>query len=76
MDILFKIIGALGLSMIIIGVLIKPRRRKVRDILFIIGGTFLVVYSIYIRDVIFIILQVVFVAVAIYDMFKLKLKRV
>lgn len=76
MDILFKIIGAFGLLMIIIGVLVKPRGRIVRDILYIIGGIFLTTYSIYIRDVIFIILQIVFVAAAIYDMVKLRLKRV
>jgi len=69
---LFKIIGAIGLILIIVGVLIKSKNRKTRDISYIIGGLFLTIYSIYIRDVIFIVLQVVFVIVSVYDLVKLK----
>ncbi|MDP3986729.1 MAG: hypothetical protein Q8P81_00715 [Nanoarchaeota archaeon] len=71
---LFKIIGALGLIAIISGVLIKPKNREVRDILYIFGGLFLTVYSIYIKDIIFIILQIIFMIVASYDLIRLKSK--
>ena len=50
----FKFIGAAGLLMISIGLL--PKNRKRQDILHILGGGCLEVYSIHIRDAIFIIL--------------------
>ena len=71
---IFKIIGVIGLILIIFGVLIKPKNRKIRDILYIFGGISLAAYSIYIKDVIFIILQIVFILVAIYDLVKIQLK--
>lgn len=64
---IFRLLGVLGLIFIIVGVLVKRRKRKLRDILYILGGIALAAYSIYIRDTIFIILQVVFTLVAIYD---------
>lgn len=73
MDI-FKLFGVLGLILIILGVLIKPKNRKVRDILYIFGGISLLTYSAYIKDTIFIILQVVFILIAIYDFVKIQLK--
>ena len=69
---IFKIIGILGLIFIIVGVLIKPKNRKIRDILYILGGLALMVYSVHIKDIIFIILQVIFIFVAIYDFIKLQ----
>ncbi len=71
---IFKIIGAIGLILIIIGILIKSKNRKTRDILYIFGGLFLAIYSIYIKDIIFIVLQIVFIIVAVYDFGKLQLK--
>ena len=71
---IFKIVGILGLVLIISGVLIKPRNRKMRDILYIFGGLSLTTYSIYIKDVIFIVLQIIFILVAIYDLVKIQLK--
>lgn len=71
MDI-FKIFGVLGLVMIIFGILIKSKNRKLRDILYILGGLALLAYSVYINDTIFIILQIVFILVAIYDFYKIK----
>lgn len=65
---IFHLIGALGLIFIIIGVLIKERERRKRNILYIIGGIFLASYSIYIKDIIFIILQFVFIIVSVYDL--------
>ena len=60
-----KIIGAAGLMLISVGVLIK--NRKYQNILYIIGGLLLEIYSISIHDIIFIILQIVFIISAIYD---------
>ncbi|MAG02981.1 hypothetical protein CMI42_06595 [Candidatus Pacearchaeota archaeon] len=69
---IFYFLGIVGLLLIILGILIKPRNRNVRDILYIIGGLFLLGYSLFIRDYIFIVLQVVFVIVAIVDLVRLK----
>ncbi len=65
---MFKIIGALGLILISVGILTKQRKRQ--DILYILGGVCLEVYSIHLRDIIFIILQIVFTLAAIYDLIK------
>jgi lipid-A-disaccharide synthase-like uncharacterized protein len=67
---IFKIIGSLGLLLITIGILLK--NRKIRDILYVVGGLSLEVYSIFIGDLIFIILQAVFTMVAVYDLIKLR----
>jgi len=67
---LFKPIGILGLVLIIIGILIKDRQH--RDILYILGGICLTIYSIYLNDTIFIVLQVVFTIAAAYDLIKNK----
>lgn len=67
-DLILKIVGILGLIFVIAGVLLK--RKKKEDLAFIVGGTFLTIYSIYIKDVIFIVLQFVFTVVAIYDYFR------
>ena len=50
---IFKIIGALGLILISIGILNK--KRKIQDTLYIVGGLSLLTYSIYIQNIIFII---------------------
>jgi len=71
MDIdIFKLVGAVGLFFICIGLLLKNRKRQ--NILSIIGGICLEIYSIYLQDTIFIILQIVFILAAIYDLFKIK----
>ena len=67
----FYFSGIIGLILIILGVLIKKKDRKKRDILYIFGGILLAVYSFYIKDIIFITLQIVFVLVAIYDLIKI-----
>lgn len=68
--ILFKTIGALGLLFIIGGILVKSR--KTRNIIYIAGGICLEIYSIYIDDLLFVTLQAFFIAVAVYDLIKLK----
>ncbi len=72
MEILFKILGAIGLLSITGGVLVK--NRVIQNILFIIGGLLLLSYSIYIRDPIFIPLQIIFTVAAIYELYVLKKK--
>jgi len=65
---LFKIIGALGILLIAIGIIKKQRYKQ--DIYYILGGLCLLAYSIYIKDIIFIILQIIFTLTAIYDLTK------
>jgi len=72
MLIAFKIIGALGIILISIGIINK--KRKVQNIYFICGGLCLEIYSIYIQDLIFIVLQIIFILAAIYDLTKLSKK--
>ena len=66
---IFKIIGAIGLLTISAGIINKDRKKQ--DVLYIIGGIFLEIYSIYLSDLIFIILQIIFVISAIYDLYQL-----
>ena len=70
---IFEIIGAAGLVLVTIGVLVK--KRKTQDIFFIFGGICLEIYSIWIQNLIFIILQLIFTIAAVYDFIKLQLKR-
>ncbi len=62
---IFKVIGALGIILISIGILV--RKRKKGDIFYILGGICLEIYSIYINDLVFIILEAIFIISAIYD---------
>ena len=70
---IFKIIGAVGLLLISIGIINK--KRKTQNILYIVGGLCLETYSLYLGDVIFIILQIIFTLAAIYDLVKIKLNK-
>lgn len=72
MDI-FKLIGALGLLLISVGIITKNRKRQ--DVLYIISGLCLEAYSIYLGNIIFIILQIIFTLAAIYDLVKVQLKK-
>jgi hypothetical protein len=71
--VIFTIIGAVGLILISIGIWIK--KEMIQDIIFVLGGLFLLGYSIYIKNTIFIILQIVFILSAGYELFKLKFKK-
>ncbi|MBI5421728.1 hypothetical protein HZA44_01170 [Candidatus Peregrinibacteria bacterium] len=73
LSLLPKIIGALGLVFITIGVLTKDRVRE--NIYFIIGGCLLEVYSVYLRDMIFIPLQVIFVLASMFALYELKKRK-
>ncbi len=69
MDInIFKLIGALGLIMISVGLLLKKRVHQ--DVLYILGGICLEMYSLYLRDTVFIVLQIVFVVNSTLDLFR------
>ena len=70
---IYRIIGAFGLLFIITGVLVK--KDKLKNIVFIIGGLCLGVYSLYIEDIFFVTLQFVFVLAAIYNLIKNKIKQ-
>ena len=66
----FKLIGAIGLILISVGLLLTNRKHQ--NVLYIIGGVCLEIYSIHIRDTIFIVLQIIFILSAIYDLTKIK----
>lgn len=67
---IFKIVGALGIILISVGILTKKRKNE--DVYYILGGLCLEAYSIYIGDTIFIILQVIFILSAVYDFCKIQ----
>ncbi|HIH43051.1 TPA: hypothetical protein HA246_05385 [Candidatus Woesearchaeota archaeon] len=68
MPYLFKLIGAVGLILIALGVITK--QRKTQDKYYLLGGLFLTIYSIYIKDMVFIVLQLIFLVAAGYDLIK------
>jgi len=68
----FKVVGALGIILISLGIITK--KRKYEDLLYILGGLCLEIYSIAIKDVIFIVLQIIFILAASYDLMKMKKK--
>ncbi len=67
---MFIIFGIIGLIIISVAVWIKSEKRQ--DLLFIIGGVSLLIYSVSIKDIIFSTLQVVFIISALIEMLKLK----
>jgi len=64
------IFGIIGLIVISFAIWLKNERRQ--DVLFVIGGIGLLIYSIVIDNVIFIILQVVFILFAFIELLKIK----
>jgi lipid-A-disaccharide synthase-like uncharacterized protein len=62
------IFGVLGLLAISFAIWLKNEKKQ--NILFIIGGALLLVYSFVIDDIIFIILQIVFVLSALIELIK------
>lgn len=72
----YKIIGVVGLVLIIIGTFFiseekRIQRGKIYPFL-LIGGVLLAIYSFYINDIIFIILQISYISIVTYDTIKLK----
>jgi len=68
-----KIIGAMGLLFIVAGVREHNERRE--DILFILGSSGLLAYSIYLKDPIFIPLQAIFIIVTGWELWQLRGKK-
>jgi hypothetical protein len=74
MDI-YKFVGILGLSIISIGVFWQ--KKYVEDLLYILGGIALFIYSYHIKEWIFVVLQVIFTISAMLHLFRLlKAKKV
>ncbi len=67
---MFIIFGILGLLTISFSIWLKNERRQ--DVWFVLGGIFLLIYSVSIHDTIFIILQIVFIASAAVELVKLR----
>jgi len=67
---MFIIFGIIGLLIISFAIWFRNERKQ--DILFVIGGISLLIYSISIRDLIFIILQVVFIISALIELLPLR----
>jgi hypothetical protein len=67
---IYIIFGIIGLLLITYGVLTK--KRKLQDLEYVIGGLFLLSYSISIKSYIFIILQIIFIFAAGWDYKKRK----
>ena len=65
-----KLIGIVGVLFISGGILHK--KRSTEDVLYIIGGVFLTLYSIHIGDIVFIVLQLIFISSAVYDFVRIK----
>jgi len=65
--------GIVGL--VVISYAVWVRKEKWQDVLFIIGGLLLLIYSISISSSIFIILQIIFILSAIAELVKLSHKR-
>jgi hypothetical protein len=72
MDI-YKFVGILGLVIISIGVFWQ--KKYIEDLLYIVGGIALFVYSYHIREWIFVVLQVIFVISALAHLFRLLKKQ-
>lgn len=73
LPVLMKLFGAVGLILITWGIFAKTERKQ--DWIFVWGGLFLLVYSVYLRDPIFIPLQIVFILASLYEISTLKKKR-
>ncbi len=69
MEILFLTLGALGILAMIGGVL--SSQEKHQDMWFILAGALLLIYSFYRGDLIFFILQLIFMAVALFELIHL-----
>ncbi|MBN2101885.1 MAG: hypothetical protein JW716_03375 [Candidatus Aenigmarchaeota archaeon] len=69
----FWFAGIIGLVLIISGLFAKTRKQQ--SLIYVFGGIFLEIYSIYIGDSIFIALQGVFTIVALYEFYQYSRKK-
>ena len=63
------VFGIIGLLLISYALWLKNEKKQ--DVIFVIGGISLLVYSFFIGDIIFVILQVVFILSALTELIKL-----
>lgn len=61
--------GILGLIIISLSVWIKKEKKQ--NLLFILGGIFLLIYSYYIGNIVFVILQIIFILSALIELIKI-----
>jgi len=73
LQIISKIFGVIGLILITAGVYIKDIRK--RDRTYIIGGSGLLLYSVYLRDPIFMPLEAMFILSTMYHIHTIKKKK-
>jgi len=66
---MYEILGIIGLLIISVAIWLKNEYKQ--DILFILGGIFMFIYSISIDDVIFSVLQFIFIVSAFLEIFKM-----
>lgn len=73
-----KIIGVIGLLILIVGTILVSSKKKKKEIkvytLYIIGGICLFIYSFQLGDIIFITLQGIFILSAVYGLIKINKK--
>ena len=70
---LFELSGIIGLVAIILGILSRDEKKE--HLSFVVGGSFLIIYSYYLNSVIFLILQMFLVAVSVYELIKYDYKK-
>ncbi|MFA6364796.1 MAG: YgjV family protein [Candidatus Paceibacterota bacterium] len=70
---MFIIFGIIGLLIISTAIWLKNEKRQ--DLLFIIGGISLLIYSVSIGDIIFILLQIIFIISAFVEIVRLPKKK-
>lgn len=68
-----KFLGVMGIISITAGIFSKKEMHQ--DILFVMGGVAMLVYSIFVGDAIFVALQLVFIASALYEMWEMGERR-
>lgn len=66
----FIILGVVGVLFITAGILQKKQQKE--DVFFVIGGLFLLAYSIYLKDAVFAVLQVIVISASLWELLKLK----
>jgi lipid-A-disaccharide synthase-like uncharacterized protein len=70
---MFIIFGVIGLLIISVAIWIKNEKRQ--DVLFILGGLCLLIYSISIKNIIFSVLQIVFIISSLIELIKISKQR-
>ena len=66
---MYEVYGVIGLLFITKGILLHDRTKQ--DIMFILGGVFLEIYSYLLGDVVFMTLQLIVTLAASYDLIRL-----